>query len=146
MLDEKGNFFFIVAILAVSLLLFVFVIFNHAIFTPDSDYSSEIKDSKSAQDIMEILGGKINFTDRTFLGDISGILKSNKNSKESVEEVSELSKKKFSALNIENYRFSETNVLDDKVLASSGDYSNADDVSVAIRTYGEYSYTLSVWY
>ena len=114
MLDEKGNFFIIDAILAVSLLLFVFVIFNHAIFTPDPDYSSEIKDSKSAQDIMEILGGKINFTDRTFLGDISGILKSNKNSKESVEEVSELSKKKFSALNIENYRFSETNVLDDK--------------------------------
>jgi hypothetical protein len=43
------------------------------------------------------------------------------------------------------YRFSETNMLDDKVLASSGEYSDADNVSVAIRSYGDYSYTLSVW-
>ena len=145
MLDEKGNLFIIEAILAITILLMVVFVVNTVISIPSPDYSYETHDLKSAQDIMEILGGKINFTDRTFLGDISGILKSNKNSKESVEEVSELSKKKFSALNIENYRFSETNVLDDKVLASSGDYSNADDVSVAIRTYGGYSYTLSVW-
>ena len=36
-------------------------------------------------------------------------------------------------------------MLDDKVLASSGEYSDVDNVSVAIRTYGDYSYTLSVW-
>ena len=145
MLDEKGNFFIIDAILAISLLLLVFVIFNFAIFTPDSNYSSEIKDSKDAQDVMEILSGKVNFTDRTFLGDISVILKDNKNTKEAVEDVSERCKDKFSTLNLKNYRFSETNVLDDKVLASSGDYSTSDNVSVAIRTYDEYSYTLSTW-
>ncbi len=145
MLDDKGNFIIVEAILAVILLLFAFMIFNQAIFTMDSDYSSEIKDSKNAQDIMEFLSGKINFTDKTFLGEISTILQEGKNSKESISEVSEICKDKFSSLNIKNYRFSETNVLDDKVLAISGDYSKSKDISVAIRTYGDYSYTLSVW-
>ena len=68
MLDDKGNFIIIEVILAVILLLFAFTIFNLAIFTIDSDYSSELKDSKNSQDIMEFLSGKINFTDKKFLG------------------------------------------------------------------------------
>ena len=145
MLDEKGNFFIIDAILSIILLLIVFLAFNSALSLYDSSYSSEVKESKNAQDIMEILSGKINYTDRTFIGDISEILRDNGNSKESVSEVSKLSEDKLNTLKLENYRFSETNVLDDKVLASSGDYSKANDVSVAIRTYGDYSYTLSIW-
>ena len=145
MLDEKGNFFIIDAILSIILLLIVLLAFNSALSLYDSSYSSEVKESKNAQDIMEILSGKINYTDRTFIGDISEILRGNENSKESVSEVSKLSEDKLNTLKLENYRFSETNVLDDKVLASSGDYSKANDVSVAIRTYGDYSYTLSIW-
>lgn len=145
MLDEKGNFFIVEAILAIILLLFVFLIFNYTISTSNPSYSGEIKNSKAAQDTMEILSGKINFTDGTFIGDISEILKENENSKESVSEVSKLSKDKFSTLKLENYRFSETNMLDGKVLAGSGDYSKATNVSVATRTYGDYSYTLSIW-
>ena len=145
MLDEKGNFFIIEAIFAIILLLFMFLVFNYIISIPDSHYSGEIKDSKTAQDTMEILSGKINFTDRTFIGDISEILRQNENSEESIIEVSRLCKDKFKSLNLENYRFSETNILDDESLAGKGDYSNAKNVSVATRTYGEYSYTLSVW-
>lgn len=145
MLDEKGNFFIIDAILAIGLLLLLVLIFNYAIFIPDSYYSSEIKESKNAEDIMEILSGKINFTDRTFIGDISALLKDGKNSKESIQEVSKLCDNKFSSLKLKNYRFSETNVLKDEVLASSGDYSKANNVSVSIRNYGDYSYTLSTW-
>ncbi|MBQ6350868.1 MAG: hypothetical protein IJI42_08045, partial [Methanobrevibacter sp.] len=69
----------------------------------------------------------------------------NKNSKESIREVSGLCEDKFESLKIKNYRFSETNVLKDKVLASSGDYSNAKDVSSATRSYGDYYFTLSTW-
>ena len=145
MLDDKGNLFIIDAVIAIILLLMVFLAFNTAISLHDAYDSDEIKNSKESQDIMELLGGKINFTDRTFLGDISTILKENKNSKKSVQEVSEMCEKEFSSLNLKNYRFSETNVLNNKVLASSGEYSDADNVSVAIRSYGDYSYTLSVW-
>lgn len=145
MLDEKGNFFIIDAVLAVILLLAVFIVFNSAISIPDSSYSNEIKESKNAQDIMEILSGKVYYSDRTFISDISEILKENKNSKESIREVSGLCEDKFESLKIKNYRFSETNVLKDKVLASSGDYSNAKDVSSATRSYGDYYFTLSTW-
>ena len=145
MLDEKGNFFIIEAILAIILLLIVILAFNSLILFQNSDYSSDIKNSMSAQEIMEVLDGKINFTDQSFLGDISVILKEKKNSKESIQEVSQLCDEKFETFKLQNYRFSENNLLDGKTLASDGDYSKAKDISVASRDYGDYSYTLSVW-
>ena len=145
MLDEKGNFFIIEAILAIILLLIVILDFNSIILFYNSDYSLDIKNSISAQEIMEVLDGKINFTDQSFLGDISAILKEKKNSKESIQEVSQLCDEKFETFKLQNYRFSENNLLDGKTLASDGDYSKAKDISVASRDYGDYSYTLSVW-
>ena len=145
MLDEKGYFYIIDAILAVTLLLIAFLVVNAAISIPSPDYSYESKDIRVAQDAMEMLGGKVNFTDQTFLGEISEILKGNENSKESIREVSNLCRDKLDSLNIKYYRFSENNILKGKVLASSGDYSEAGEVSVATRNYGDYSYTLSTW-
>ncbi|MBR5954262.1 MAG: hypothetical protein IK021_02410 [Methanobrevibacter sp.] len=145
MLDEKGNFLIIETILVILLLLIVIFAFNSVILSYNSDYSTEIKNSMSAQDIMEILDGKINFTDQSFLGEISAILKENKNSKESIEEVSEACDIKFNTFKLKNYRFSETNILKNQLLSGNGDYSKAEDVSVATRSHGDYSYTLSVW-
>ncbi|WP_405270251.1 hypothetical protein [Methanobrevibacter sp.] len=145
MLDQKGYFYIIDAVLAVMLLLMVFLIVNAAISIPSPDYSYDSKDIRAAQDTMEMLSGKVNFTDQTFLGEISEILKSNENSKESIREVSKLCKDRFESFNIKNYKFTENNVLKGKVLASSGNYSRAGDVSVATRNYGDYSYSLSTW-
>ncbi|MBE6500839.1 MAG: hypothetical protein E7Z79_00135 [Methanobrevibacter thaueri] len=145
MLDNKGSFYIIDAILAIFLLLIVFLVVNAAISMPTADYSYESKSIRTAQDVMELLSGKIDFSDQTFLGKISNILGDGENSKESVREVSEISKSRLDSYKLENYQFSESNVLKGKVLASKGDYEKADDVDVASRTYGEYSYTLSVW-
>ena len=141
MLDNKGSLYIIDAVLAVFLLLIVFLVVNAAISMPTADYSYQSKDIRTAQDVMELLSGKIDFTDRTFIEKISTILEDGKNSKESIQEVSEISKEKLDSYNIENYQLTETNVLNGKVLASSGDYDKADSVNVATRTYGEYSYT-----
>ena len=145
MLDNKGSFYIIEAVLAIFLLLVVFLAVNTTISIPSHDYSYESKDIRTAQDVMELLSGKIDFSDRTFLGEISDILKEGKNSKESIREVSKISKDRLDSYNIENYRFSEISILKNEVLASKGDYSKADNVTVATRTYGEYSYALSVW-
>ena len=145
MLDNKGYFYIIDAILAVMLLLMAFLIVNAVISIPSPDYSYDSKDIRTAQDTMEILSGKVNFTDQTFLGKISEILEMNENSKQSVREVSRLCRDKLDSFNIKNYEFTENNVLKGKVLASSGDYSQAGDVSVATRNYGDYSYTFSTW-
>ena len=145
MLDNKGSFYIMDAILAIFLLLTVFLIVNSAISMQTADYSYESRDIRNAQDIMELLSGKIDFTDQTFLGKISDILEEDGNSKESIREVSSICKDKLNSYNLKNYEFSENNILNNKVLASSGDYNKADSVDVATRNYGEYSYTLSVW-
>ena len=145
MLDSKGSFFIIDAILAIVLILIVFFIVNSAISIPTPEYSYQTKDNRDVQDIMELLSGKVDFTDQTFLGEISNILKENKNSKQSIREVSKISKDKLDSYNLDNYQFSENNVLKGEVLASSGDYKKAQNVSVATRNYGDYFFTLSVW-
>ena len=145
MLDSKGSFYIMDAVLAVFLLLCVFLVVNTAISIPTSDYAYHSRDIRTAQDTMELLSGKIDFADRSFIGEISEILEDGKNSKESVREVSKISKKKLDSYNIKNYRFTENSVLDGEVLAFSGNYNKAKDVNVATRTYGDYSYTLSVW-
>ncbi len=145
MLDNKGSFYIIDAILAVILLLIVFLAINATITMPTHDYSYETRDIKTAQDIMELLSGKVDFEDESFISEISAILSEGENSKESIREVSKISKSKLDSYNLENYRLVETNVLNNVVLASKGDWDNVENISVATRTYGEYSFTLSVW-
>ena len=60
MKDKKGNLFIIEAILAITILLMAVFVVNTVISIPSPGYSYETHDLKSAQDIMEILSGKIN--------------------------------------------------------------------------------------
>lgn len=145
MLDNKGNLIIIDAVVIISLLFIVLMTVNMIISIPEPVYSDTIRNSQDAQDVMQTLSGKVNFTDGSFLADISNILIENDNSKESLRTVSDICKNKFESLNIKNYKFSETNVLNNKVLSYSGDYSSAANVTVASRMYGDYYYTLSVW-
>lgn len=143
MRDETGYFYIIDAFLAILILLVAILMVNTLISTHNPSYSSDSHDFNLAQDTMELLSAEINFTDRVFLGDISGILDENHNSKQSVREVSKLCREKFERLGLKNYQFKENKVLNGKVLASSG--NPGDDVSVASRNYGDYSYTLYIW-
>lgn len=145
MKDEKGSLYIIEAILAITVLLMAILVVNTVISIPSPDYSYETRDLKSAQDIMEILSGKVNFTDRTFLGEITQILKENRNSKKSIREVSLICQNKFDGYKLTKYKFCENSKLKGKVLAYRGDYDNAEEFSTATRTYGDYSYTLYVW-
>lgn len=143
MKDEKGYFYIIDAFLAIVILLIAISMVNTVISNLNPTYSDDSKDFNLAQDTMEILSRKINLTDRIFIEDISKILEENHNSKRSVKEVSKLCSEKFKKLGIKNYQFREDNVLGGKVLASSG--TIGEDVSIASRSYGDYSYTLYVW-
>lgn len=145
MLDNKGSLYIMDAVLAIFLLLIVFLVVNTAISMPSADYTYESKDIRTAQDVMELMSGKIDFNDRSFLGKISAILEDGKNSKESIRIVSQISKDKLDYYDLKNYCLKENNVLKGKVLASSGDLNKANNVKVATRTYGDYSYTLYVW-
>ena len=143
MKDEKRYFYIIDGFLAILILLIAISMVNTVISNLNPTYSDDSKDFNLAQDTMEILSRKINLTDRIFIEDISKILEENHNSKRSVKEVSKLCSEKFKKLGIKNYQFRENNVLGGKVLASSG--TIGEDVSIASRSYGDYSYTLYVW-
>jgi hypothetical protein len=145
MLDNKGSFYLIDAMLAVVLLLIVFLAINTTVTMPTHEYSYETRDIRTAQDVMELLSGRIDFQDKSFISEISGILKEGENSKESVREVSKISRDRLDSYDLENYRLVESNVLNDEVLALKGNYDDAENVSVATRTYGDYSFTLSTW-
>ena len=107
--DEKGNLYLGDAIIALSILFIVMLMLNTMVSLPNPTYSDISHNSKDAQDVMEILSGKVNFHDKTFLSEITAILKENKNSKKSVSEVSQLCDEKFDEFKLENYRFVETN-------------------------------------
>ncbi|WP_407381431.1 hypothetical protein [Methanobrevibacter sp.] len=145
MKNDTGTLYIADAIIALSILFIAMLMLNSLISIQNPVYSDISKDSKNAQDIMEILSGKVDFDDRTFLSQISQILKDNRNSKKSVREVSQLCDEKFSELKLVNYRFVESNILGSKILSQSGDFSKADDISVATRNFDGYSYTLYVW-
>ncbi len=143
--DNKGSLYFADAIIAISILFVVMLMLNMMISLPNPTYSNTAHSSKDAQDIMEILSGKVDFGDETFLNVISSILKENKNSKKSINEVSGICDEKFSEFKLKNYMFIETNRLDSTVLSSSGDFSKAGNCSVATRNFDGYSYTLYIW-
>ena len=74
MLDNKGSLYVMDAVLAIVLLLVVFLIINSAISIPTHEYSYECKNIRTAQDVMELLSGRIDFQDESFLSKISTIL------------------------------------------------------------------------
>ena len=114
MTDQKGSFYLIESILAVVVLLIAVLVINTVISIPSPDYSYESHDIKSAQDTMELLSRKINFTEQTFLGEISTILKDNRNSKKSIRQVSDICKEKFDSYELTNYRFCEKHTRPNK--------------------------------
>lgn len=141
MLDNKGSFYIIEGIIAVILLLSVFLIVNTTISIPSHYYSYESNNIKTAQDIMELLSGKIDFTDQSFLSKISKILKKDKYSKKAIKKVSKMSEEKLNSYNLKNYRF----YKDKEILVQSGDWSKAENISSATRTYDNHSYILQIW-
>ena len=143
--DAKGSLYLADAIIALSILFIAMLMLNSLISIPNPTFSHVSHNSKNAQDIMEILSGKVDFEDKTFLGEITSILKDNKNSKKSISEVSKMCVSKFDEFKINNYRFIETNHINSKVLAESGDFTKAKNVSIATRNFDDYSYTLYLW-
>ena len=145
MIDENGNLYIVDAIVALSIIFVVMLMVNTLISLPNPTYSEISHNSKDSQNIMEILSGKIDFEDKTFLEKITEILIEGENSEESIREVSVLCKSKFKEFNLTNYRFIESNQLGSKVLSSSGNLKDNTNVSSATRNFGDYSYTLILW-
>lgn len=144
--DKKGFLSIIDGIFAIFLLIIVFSLFTSIINIPTTDYNFYSNDFKDSQDIMELLSNKIYFKDQSILEKAESILKSNNNSKNSINEVAILIDDTFKKIPISsNYLFSEINYLKGETIASNGEINNAQNISVAIRNVGDYSFILYLW-
>lgn len=140
--DEKGFLAIYDAILAISILFIAIFIFNLFLAVPVDTYSVASHNSKTSQDIMSLFANKINYTDESFIEEISEILAKNNNSKKSKAIVGEMVKDKLGS----NYKFvfRENNVICDEI-ASNCDLYQKENYTVATRNYGNYSYTLYIF-
>ena len=143
--DERGFLSLFDSLLAVFLLFMVFIAFNMAMEIEVPSLSEENSDFKTSQDLMEILSSKATDRDHSTLEIISYTLEYNNNSLSSQREVTRILDEFFSIYFTRgNYSFAETSQLGGKVLSSRGNVMDGDEVTVAIRHHGNYSYKLYV--
>lgn len=142
--DNKGFISLTDALLSIFILLMVLIAFNMITDIEIPSLSEENKDSKTGQDIMEIMSSKIDGRDHTVLERITYILSENNNSIASKREVKEILDEFFMVYLEDGYHYSfvETNQLNGEVLSSNGDYESANNIDVAMRRCGNYSYSL----
>lgn len=146
MKNERGYVAIFEALIVIFLVLTCVLFLNSVIVTPNSSLSQKADNFNKAQDIMETLSGKVNFTDETFLAEISNILSDRWDKNSAIQEVSKLTKPKFEELGLkDNYKFVEVNELNGATLLDSGNYDSAENISIASRNYGDYCYRLYVW-
>ena len=134
------------SLLAVFLLFIVFIAFNMVMEIEVPSLSEENSDFKTSQDLMDILSSKATDRDHSTLETISYILDYNNNSLSSQRKVTGILDEFFSIyLSSGSYSFAETSQLGGKVLSSRGNVMGGDEVTVAIRHHGNYSYKLYVF-
>ena len=135
--DERGFLSLFDSLLAVFLLFMVFIAFNMAMEIEVPSLSEENSDFKTSQDLMEILSSKATDRDHSTLEIISYTLDYNNNSLSSQREVTRILDEFFSI-------YFTRSQLGGKVLSSRGNVMDGDEVTVAIRHHGNYSYKLYV--
>lgn len=146
MKNERGYVAVFEALMVIFLVLTCVLFLNSVVVTLNPSLSQKADNFNKAQDIMEALSGKVNFTDETFLAEISNILSDRWDKNKAIKEVSELTKLKFEELELKsNYKFVEVNELNGATLLDSGNYDSAENISIASRNYGDYCYRLYVW-
>lgn len=143
--DERGFLSLFDSLLALFLVFVVFIAFNMVMEIEVPSLSEENNDFKTSQDLMEILSSKATDRDYSTLEIISYTLDYNNNSLASQREVTGILDEFFSIyLSSGSYSFAETSQFGGKVLSSRGNVMDGDEVTVAIRHYGNYSYKLYV--
>lgn len=142
--DNKGFISLTDALLSIFILLMVLIAFNMITDIEIPSLSEKNNDLKTGQDIMEVMSSKIDGRDHTVLERITYILSENNNSIASKREVKEILDDFFMVYLEDRYHYSfaETNQLNGDVLSSNGDYESANNIDVAMRKYGNYSYSL----
>ncbi|MDO5850554.1 MAG: hypothetical protein Q4P14_04995, partial [Methanobacteriaceae archaeon] len=143
--DNNGYLSLVDGLLAIFLIFIAIAAFNMIIDMDIVSLSEESVDFKTSNDIMELIAMKVDGKDYSILERISYTLAKSNNNKASQREVATLLEGYFDKYLDGHYAFVENNQLKGAVLVSNGDMLGADNLTVATRDYGNYSYTLYIW-
>lgn len=143
--DDKGFLSLIDGLLAIFIIFIAVIAFNIVVDMEIPSLSQDSKDFKTSQDVIELMSMDVDGKDYSILEKISYTLSKSNNNKASQREVGEILDSYFATHLDLNYAFVENNQLNGKELSSNGDKFEAENLTVATRNYGNYSYTLYVW-
>ena len=144
-IGDKGFLSLIDGLLAIFIIFIVIIAFNMIIGMEIPSLSQESKDFKTSQDVMELMSMDVDGKDYSILEEISYTLSKSNNNKASQREVGDILDSYFTTHLDCNYAFVENNYLKGRELSSNGDKLEAENLTVATRNYGNYSYTLYIW-
>ena len=144
--DKKGFFSLFDGILAILIIIIALMIFNTVINIDIPQYSKEHSDFQTSQDIMEIMTLKLDEKTYSTLEIVKYKLESNNNSLQSIEEVGVIAGEVLNkTIPNKSYSLVENNQLNGTVIVANDDADLAENISIATRNLGKYSFTLYIW-
>jgi hypothetical protein len=127
------------------LIFLIISIFNIAIDINFKSPSEEKINPQMAQDIIELMSSKTNAKEESLLDIISYNLESNNYSYESRKDVDLMIKNFLNKTTNKNYLLLESNILNNTVLSSKGNFNQSQSISTSTREVGNFSYTLYIY-
>ncbi|KZX14770.1 hypothetical protein MBCUT_18970 [Methanobrevibacter cuticularis] len=144
--DKQGFFSIFDGILAIFIVFIALLSFNSVINFYYPSVSYEMSDFKTSNDVLEIMALKMDENSYSILDNIIYIIENNNNSFEVNDKINIVSEKFLNeTLPNDNYLLTETNILNDSVIALKGDINTASNITSAKRTIGNYSFTLFIF-
>ena len=146
-MDNKG---LIVSSDAILSLIVIFILFA-TITNISGDKSGSITQqgvmAKNAQDTMELMASYKNIsTNKTVIELMADQLIKSGNEKSGVDSAGQIASLFLDkTLTGSNYNLIEINMLNGTTIASNADINQADNISSASRSYGEYTFKLYIW-
>ncbi|KZX12775.1 hypothetical protein [Methanobrevibacter curvatus] len=132
-------------LIGIVLIFLIISIFNIAIDINFKSPSEEKINPQMAQDIIELMSSKTNAKEESLLEIVSYNLESNNYSYESRENVNLMIENFLNKTTNKNYLLLESNILNNTVLSSKGNFNQSQSISTSTREVGNFSYTLYIY-
>ncbi|AXV37786.1 MAG: hypothetical protein CIT01_06020 [Methanobacterium sp. BRmetb2] len=146
-MDNKGLIVSSDAILALIVVFILLATVTNISGDKSGSFIQQVVMAKNAQDAMELMATYKNIsTNKTVLELMADQLIKNGNQRSGMDDAGQIASEFLDkTLSGSNYNLIEINKLNGTPLASNADMNNADNISSASRTCGEYIFKLYIW-
>jgi len=146
-MDNKGLIVSSDAILALIVVFILLATVTNISGDKSGSFIQQVVMAKNAQDAMELMATYKNIsTNKTVLELMADQLIKNGNQRSGMDDAGQIASEFLDkTLSGSNYNLIEINKLNGTTIASNADVNQASNVSVASRSFGEYTFKLYTW-